>query len=84
MTQTHLGRAVARSWRCRYSRQIGGGGMDHDNPAVETPLDPLEVLRERQKAAAAESQEADAALREVMTDDQVLDGFGIDLRQLDD
>lgn len=83
MTRTHVNRLMARSWRCRYSQQIGGG-VDHDNNPVEAPLDPLEVLRDQARVAAVESERETEALRAVMSDDQVLDQFGVDLRELDD
>lgn len=75
---------AARSWRCRYSQRIGGGGMADDVPSVEVPLDPVQVLQARGREASADSQEQLDALRAVMSDEQVLDQFGIDLTQLDD
>lgn len=53
--------------------------MDHND--TETPLDPVEVLRARAQVAAGESQQEIKALRAMMSDDEVLDQFGVDLSQ---
>lgn len=46
-------------------------------------LDPAEVLRGRSAETRAERDEAIAQLRETMTDEEILDTFGIDLPEIE-
>ncbi len=50
----------------------------------ETGWDPLEVMRARAAASRLNRDEAISSLRESMTDDEIRDDFGIDLRQIED
>ncbi len=57
-----------------------GAGGDQD----EAGWDALEVMRARATASRLHRDEAISSLRESMTDDEVRDDFGIDLRQIED
>lgn len=56
---------------------------DHDQPANppsgSVRWDPAEVLRLRAEQTRRERDDAIAGLRELMSDEQVLEEFGIDL-----
>lgn len=48
-----------------------------------TPWDALEVMRARAEASRTDRDEAISTLRESMTDDEIRDDFGIDLREIE-
>lgn len=48
-----------------------------------TPWDALEVMRARAAASRTDRDEAISTLRQSMTDDEIRDDFGIDLREIE-
>ena len=48
-----------------------------------TSWDALEVMRARAAASRTNRDEAISTLRESMSDDEIRDGFGIDLREIE-
>lgn len=48
-----------------------------------TPWDAVEVMRARAAASRTDRDEAISTLRESMTDDEIRDDFGIDLREIE-
>ena len=49
----------------------------------ETSWDALEVMRARAEASRTDRDDAISTLRESMTDDEIRDDFGIDLREIE-
>jgi len=49
----------------------------------ETSWNALEVMRARAEASRTDRDEAIGTLRESMTDDEIRDDFGIDLREIE-
>ena len=56
---------------------------DDELDALDQGVDPRDILQRRADVARAERDRAVADLRATMTDQDVLDAFGIDLTQLD-
>lgn len=56
---------------------------DFEEGQGDTSWDALEVMRARAEASRTDRDEAISTLRESMTDDEIRDDFGIDLREIE-
>ena len=56
---------------------------DREDDQEGTSWDALEVMRARAEVSRTDRDEAIITLRESMTDDEIRDDFGIDLREIE-